>query len=180
MNLLALLVDISMGVPVNPYPPVPSSPSLLLWNKSAWIQENGVNRCGTYYLLSSHLYAFLWWLYVLSQARRFQRRRFRVALSKFLIVWKRVFELFARLQTRDINGMSPNPFTWRWQFFLLAEKKTKRYFCPRMWAWIFRVKRCTVGMRNGMAQIGLEINSSGDVLLEKEKAPLLQWICWLK
>ena len=30
MNLLALLVDISMGVPVNPYPPVPSSPSLLL------------------------------------------------------------------------------------------------------------------------------------------------------
>ena len=127
MNLLALLVDISMGVPVNPYPPVPSSPSLLLWNKSAWIQENGVNRCGTYYLLSSHLYAFLWWLYVLSQARRFQRRRFRVALSKFLIVWKRVFELFARLQTRDINGMSPNPFTWRWQFFLLVEKKSRRY-----------------------------------------------------
>ena len=32
----------------------------------------------------------------------------------------------------------------------------------------------TVGMRNGMAQIGLETNSSGDVLLEKEKAPLLQ------
>ena len=127
MNLLALLVDISMGVPVNPYPPAPSSPSLLLWNKSAWIQENGMNRCGTYYLLSSHLYAFLWWLYVLSQARRFQRRRFRVALSKFLIVWKRVFELFARLQTRDINGMSPNPFTWRWQFFLLVEKKSRRY-----------------------------------------------------
>ena len=33
----------------------------------------------------------------------------------------------------------------------------------RMLAWIFRVKRCTVGMRNGMAQIGLETNSSGDV-----------------
>ena len=29
-----------------------------------------------------------------------------------------------------------------------------------MWAWFFRVKRCTVGMRNGMAQIGLETNSS--------------------
>ena len=43
-----------------------------------------------------------------------------------------------------------------------------------MWAWIFRVKRCTEGMRYGMAQIGLEINSSGDVLLENEKAPLLQ------
>ena len=27
-----------MGVPVNPYPPTPSSLSLLLWNKSAWIQ----------------------------------------------------------------------------------------------------------------------------------------------
>ena len=54
-----------MGVPVNPYPPTPSSLSLLLWNKSAWIQENGMNRCSTYYPLSSHLYAFLWWLYVL-------------------------------------------------------------------------------------------------------------------
>ena len=60
--------------------------------------------------------------------------------------------------------------------FLTGLKKKKAYdiFCARMWAWIFCVKRCTVGMRNGMAQIGLETNSSGDVLLEKEKAPLLQ------
>ena len=54
------------------------------------------------------------------------------------------------------------------------EKKAEDIFCPRMWAWIFRVKRCTVGMRNGMAQIGLKTKSLGDVLLEKEKAPLLQ------
>ena len=27
------------------------------------------------------------------------------------------FRLFARLQSRDINGMSPNLLTWRWQFF---------------------------------------------------------------
>ena len=38
--------------------------------------------------------------------------------------------------------------------------------------WIFRVKRCTVGMHNAMAQIGLETNSSGDVSLEKKKAAL--------
>ena len=43
-----------------------------------------------------------------------------------------------------------------------------------MWAWIFRVKRCTVGMHKAMAQIGLETNSSGDVSVEMEKAPLLQ------
>ena len=39
---------------------------------------------------------------------------------------KSFLELFAQLQTRNISDMSPNPFTWRWQFFLLAEnKKTK-------------------------------------------------------
>ena len=167
-----------MGVPVNPHPPTPTFLSLLLWNKSAWIQENGMSRCGTYYPLSCHLYAFRWCLYVFSQARSSQRRRFRVALSKLLIVWKRVF--FARLQTRDINGMSPNPFTWRWQFFLLVEKKKKRYLLSAYVGMDFSCKRYTVGMRNGMVQIGLETNSSGDVLLEKEKAPLLQWICWLK
>ena len=80
-------------------------------------------------------------------------------------------ELFARLQTRDINDMSPNPFTWRWKFFLLAEKKKKKkkkkeqdIFCSRMWAWIFRVKRSTVGMHNAMAQISLETNLSGQML----------------
>ena len=72
---------------------------------------------------------------------------------------KSFLELFARLQTRDISDMSPNRFTWRWQFFLLAEKKkTQDIFCSRMWAWIFRVKRCTVGMCNALAQIGLETN----------------------
>ena len=49
-----------------------------------------------------------------------------------------------------------------------------------MWACIFRVKWYTVGIHNAMAQSGLEKNSSGDVSLGKEKAPLLQWIFWLK
>ena len=66
-------------------------------------------------------------------------------------------ELFARLHTRDINGMSPNPF------FLLVEKKKKISSVRVCRQGIFRVKRCTVGMRNGMAQIGLETNSSGNV-----------------
>ena len=92
---------------------------------------------------------------------------------------KSFLELFARLQSRDINDMSLNPFTWRWQFYWL-KKKTQDMFCSRMRAWIFCVKRCTIWMHNVMAQIGLERNSSGDVSLEKEKAPLLQWICWLK
>ena len=88
---------------------------------------------------------------------------------------KSFLEFFARLQSRDINDMSPNPFTWRLQFFLLAEKKKGQDIsCSRMRAWIFCVKRCTVWMHNVMAQIGLERNSSGDVSLEKERAPLLQ------
>ena len=57
-------------------------------------------------------------------------------------------------------------------------KKKQDIFCSRMWAWIIRVKRCTVGMHNAMAKIGLETNSSADVSLEMEKAPLLH--CWLK
>ena len=40
---------------------------------------------------------------------------------------KSFLELFARLQTRDISDMSSNTFTWRWQFFLLAGKKSTRY-----------------------------------------------------
>ena len=28
------------------------------------------------------------------------------------------------------------------------KKKGQDTFCSRMWAWIFREKRCTVGMRN--------------------------------
>ena len=30
------------------------------------------------------------------------------------------------MQTGDINGLSPNPFTWRWQFFLLVGKKENK------------------------------------------------------
>ena len=41
-----------------------------------------------------------------------KRRRFRVAVPKLLIKKKKgVVELFARLQTRDINGVSLNPIT---------------------------------------------------------------------
>ena len=64
-------------------------------------------------------------------------------------------ELFARSQSRDINGMSPNPFRWWWQFFLVARKKKEHdIFCSRMWMCIFRAQWCTVGMHNAMAQIG--------------------------
>ena len=49
-----------------------------------------------------------------------------------------------------------------------------------MWACIFGVKWYTVGIHNAIARSGLEKNSSEDVSLWKEKAPLLQWIFWLK
>ena len=32
-------------------------------------------------------------------------------------------------------------------FSYWLKKKAEDIFCPRMWAWIFRVKRCTVGMQ---------------------------------
>ena len=95
-----------------------------------------------------------------------------------LLYGKIFLELFPRSQSRHINGRSPNPFTRRWQFFLMAEKKTKRKkkkssgrVCGRVY---FCVKWCKVGLHNSVVRIGLETNSSGDVLLGKEKAPLLQ------
>ena len=54
-------------------------------------------------------------------------------------------------------------------FSYWLEKKAQDIFCSRMWAWVFRVKRCTVVMRNGMAQIGLETNSSGKFDKKRKK-----------
>ena len=54
------------------------------------------------------------------------------------------------------------------------QKKKQDIFCSRIWAWIFHVKRCTIGMHDAIAQIGLETNSSADISLEMEKGPLLQ------
>ena len=98
-----------------------------------------------------------------------------------LFMEKSFLELFARSQSRGINGRSPNPFTWRWQFVLLAEtkktnkqtknKKSSSRVCGRVY---FCVQWCKVGLHNAMARIDLAINSSGDILLGKEKALLLQ------
>ena len=84
------------------------------------------------------------------------------------IVWKIfVFKLLARLQTRDINGMSPNPFTWRWQLFFLAEKREQEICRSRLWTCIFRVRWCTVGMHSAIARTVLETNSLGNISLGK-------------
>ena len=88
-------------------------------------------------------------------------------------------KLFGRLRTRDISGMSPYPLSYPWQLFFLTGKNEQEIIRSRMWACIFRVKWCTVGMYNAMAQTFFETNSSGDVSLGKEKAPLPRWICLL-
>ena len=140
-----------------------------------------MNRCNMYWSLSPYLDALLWCLYFYSQARSSQWRRFRVALPKLLIVCKiYIYKLFVRLQSRDINGMSPNLLKWRWQFFFLAEKKKNKKSSVRMWTCIYRIQWCTVRMHNALARTGLETNSSGDISLRKEKAPLLLWVYWLK
>ena len=58
-------------------------------------------------------------------------------------------------------------------FSYWLKKKSTRYLLFACVGVDFSCKRCTVGMRNALAQTGLETNSSGDVCLEKEKAPLL-------
>ena len=63
--------------------------------KNGWIQQNGMNSCDTHHSLSPHLDVLLWCLYVFSQGRIFQWRRFRVALPKLLIVWKIFFSSFS-------------------------------------------------------------------------------------
>ena len=68
------------------------------------------------------------------------------------------FKLLARLQTRDINGRSPNRLTWRWQFFFLVEKKKQEIFRSRhvyMGVYI-SCKLMHNRMHNAMARSGLE------------------------
>ena len=48
------------------------------------------------------------------------------------LLYEEFLQLFARLQTRDISDMPPNPFTWRWQFFLLAEKNKHKISSVRV------------------------------------------------
>lgn len=81
-------------------------------------------------------------------------------------------KLFAWLQSRDINGMSPNPFTWRWQVFFLAKEK-------RTWNLLFAYVNVHISYKM-MHRTGLETNSSWDVSRGKEKVPMLQWICWVQ
>ena len=95
-----------------------------------------------------------------------------------LLKGKYLFELLARLQTRDVNGRSPNPFT---TIFLPGRKKKEQeIFRSRRWACIFHVKWCTVGCIIQWHEVASKPNSLGDVSCGKEIAPLLQWICWLK
>ena len=98
-----------------------------------------------------------------------------------LLKGKYFFKLLARLETRDINGRSPNPFTWRWQLFFLAKKKKEQeIFRSRIWACIFHVKWCTVGCIIQWHEVASKPNSLGDVSRGKEIATLLPWICWLE
>ena len=80
---------------------------------------------------------------------------------------KSFLEFFARLQTRDISVCHQIRLRGDDSFSYWLKKKKKKkaqdILCSRMWAWIFREKRCTVGMRSALAQTGLTTNSSGDV-----------------
>ena len=57
---------------------------------------------------------------------------------------------------------------------LLEKKKNKKSSVLVCRRGFFGVKLCTVGLHNVMARVCLETDSSEDVLLKKEKAPLLQ------
>ena len=69
-----------------------------------------------------------------------------------LLYEKESFLRFRSIATRDIDHMWPNPFIWRWLGLKKKKEEEQDIFCSRMWAWIFRVKRCTVGMRYPLAQ----------------------------
>ena len=117
-----------------------------------------MNRCGTYYPLSSHLDALLWCLYVFSQASSSQRRRFRVAFHQEkapLLQW--------------ICWLKNNMF-WSNNFFCIcyhAGGSTKQFRRPK-------VKRCD------------EASSPSDALTPKERKTRLAgkmrtylWVCLL-
>ena len=116
-----------MGVPVNPSPqphlPFPRFCKIKVRGsrKMAWIDAVRTTRYPLISLLSCDVFMCLGKQGVPSN------EDLERLYPSFLLYEKYFLELFARLHTRDINGMSPNPFTWRWQFFLLVEKKSRRY-----------------------------------------------------
>ena len=175
-----------MGVPVDPHPPPPTpqphlSPPWLFKikmcgsSKMAWIFAIRTTRYPLTLMLCCDVQIF-----VVKQGVPSDKDLEWPYPSCFLYAKYIFFKLSARLKSKDINGMSPNLLTWRWQFFFLAEIKEQEIFCSHMWTFIYRIKWCTVRMHNALTRTGLEKNSSGDVSLRKEKAPLLLWVCWFK
>ena len=139
-----------------------------------------MNRCGTYYPLFSHLDALPNDVstFLVKQGVPSDEDLESIYPSCSLYE-KEVFRVFRSIANQRYKWYVTKSVYVAMTVFLTGwKKKAEDIFCPRMWAWIFRVKRCTVGMRNGMAQIGLKTKSQGDVLLEKEKALLLQLI-WM-
>ena len=112
-----------------------------------------MNRCITYYSLSSHLDALLWCLNVCSQARSSQWRRFRVALPKLLIVWKIFLRAFRSIANWRYKWFVTKSVYLAKAIFLTGWKKRKQdIFCSRIWMCIFRAKWCTVFFWNKIHQ----------------------------
>ena len=63
-------------------------------------------------------------------------------------------------------------------FVISWKKKNKKLSVLLCGRGFFCVKLCTVGWHNAMARIGLETNSSGDVLLEKKKSSIATINLW--
>ena len=133
-----------------------------------------MNSCNTYYSLSTHLDALLWCLYVCSQARSFQWRKFRVALPKLLIVWKRfffrAFRSIAKYRykwyvTKSVY-VAMTVFATSWK---KKNKKSSVLVCRRGF---LCVKLCTVGLHNAMVRICFETNFMKSCL---RVTPQLQW-----
>ena len=102
-------------------------------------------------------------------------------LPKLFIVWKKIFQAFRSMANKRYKWyVTKSVYVAITTFFSWQKKKEQEITRSRMWTRIFRVKWCTIGMHNAMARIVLETNSSGDVSLGKDQAPLLQWTCWLK
>ena len=114
--------DISMGVSINPTPnPIFLPPCIRT------IKMRGCSKIAWMDAIRTTHYPLLSWCFAVILSKEFQVTKIYSGFNQVSYCMQNIsLQLFTRLQSRDMNGMSPNPLTWRWQVFFLAKKKKTR------------------------------------------------------
>ena len=165
-----------MGVSINLHPQ-PHLPSPCIRT----IKMRGCSKIAWMDAIRTTRYPLLSWCIAVILSKEFPVTKIYSGFNQVSYCMQKIFlQLFTRLQSIDMNGMSPNPFTWRWQLFFLAKEKRTRNF---LFAYVNVHISYKMMHRRNAWRIGTNWPWNkffGRCFNRKEKTPLLLWVCWLK